>query len=644
MTEDSLDGLVFSSGSEERTAGEFIDTIHDEDILYYYIQDAYEKTKSGIQINADGKEEKINTHAQVEVFQSTIQYVEAFGIYLLSYIKGKENLVDNLVETRPKHLRRFFESLQDGEEDEYLQNQGIDEDYEAVLESLFGYAFIDEVGEEVSEEELREAIDQSIEVLDANIRRIGEFYLYFHDIYNAVKHGNRALPQLENGFKISRENEEDTELEVDLNFVLFLCRTQDWKPFLAGVPIDYLIDHSLKIAGKTHRVFSYLKKVSRAETSGEEIDLSFFRFEEADNEDEQEWITATSKSGVIILPKIEELEELQQPQEVKFPGRIELDHRTLYIKTQYDEETSEEYPLEVTTLQRGVVGLTPQPLLGVNFNFVVDELDVDQYFEYLNLQELELDGEGIDRIIIVDEQADQEIDTGTPENFDIPEELDYFLEWEELEQLYWLQQISGERIPIPLNVAKEQGDIINECIESDLEQDDAVAAVEELKTVGEKNHWTTVHVDLVTLDGRTLQSEPVCQIQGELIPDIEFYEDEHTEQFEEEWGDPGKDLQVVARGYEGGYEDLVEALGDDSSKVEEILGQLDLGADGPTPPKLVLHYEIGEPGFWFTEHTLRFQFLTNQIRINVKQSCPLCGNTIATDLRTHLVDDCNPSI
>jgi len=644
MTEDSLDGLEFSSGSEERTAGEFIDTIHDEDILYYYIQDAYEKTKSGIQIDADGKEEKINTHAQVEVFQSTIQYVEAFGIYLLSYIKGKENLVDHLVEIRPKHLHRFFESLQDGEEDEYLQNQGIDEDYEAVLESLFGYAFIDEVGEEVSEEELREAIDQSIEVLDANIRRIGEFYLYFHDIYNAVKHGNRALPQLENGFKISRENEKDTELEVDLNFVLFLCRTQDWKPFLAGVPIDYLIDHSLKIAGKTHRVFSYLKKVSRAETSGEEIDLSFFRFEEADDEDEQEWITATSKSGVIILPKIEELEELQQPQEVKFPGRIELDHRTLYIKTQYDEETSEEYPLEVTTLQRGVVGLTPQPLLGVNFNFIVDELDVDQYFEYLNLQELELNGEGIDRIIIVDEQANQEIDTGTPENFDIPEELDYFLEWEELKQLYWLQQISGERIPIPLNVAKEQGDIINECIESDLEQDDAVAAVEELKTVGEKNHWTTVHVDLVTLDGRTLQSEPVCQIQGELIPDIEFYEDEHTEQFEDEWGDPGEDLQVVARGYEGGYEDLVEALSDDSSKVEEILGQLDLGADGPTPPKLVLHYEIGEPGFWFTEHTLRFQFLTNQIRINVKQSCPLCGNTIATDLRTHLVDDCNPSI
>lgn len=29
---------------------------------------------------------------------------------------------------------------------------------------------------------------------------------------------------------------------------------------------------------------------------------------------------------------------------------------------------------------------------------------------------------------------------------------------------------------------------------------------------------------------------------------------------------------MVARGYEGGYEDLVEALSDDTSKVEEILG------------------------------------------------------------------------
>lgn len=193
MTDESMEGVKFSPGSETRTAGEFVNTTHDPDILYYYIQDAHEKAKTGIDIDAKGKEEKVRIHSQIEVFQSSIQYVEAFGIYLLSYIKGREDLIENLIQTRPKQLRLFFESLQNGTENEFFQRHDIDKDYRDTLEKLFGYAFFDNIeDDEASEEKVEDAIDQSIDVLDTNIRRIGEFYLYFQEVYNAVKHGNRV--------------------------------------------------------------------------------------------------------------------------------------------------------------------------------------------------------------------------------------------------------------------------------------------------------------------------------------------------------------------------------------------------------------------------------------------------------------------
>lgn len=156
MADEPFDDVDFSSGEEETSAAEFIDSAHNPEILYHHIQDAYEKANSGPEIDADGKENEVQAHSQVEVFQSTIQYVEAFGIYLLSYINGKDDLVQNLIKTEPKQLRRFFESLKEESEDDYLDNIGVNKDYKNLLEELFGYAFIDDVDDDVSQEELEE--------------------------------------------------------------------------------------------------------------------------------------------------------------------------------------------------------------------------------------------------------------------------------------------------------------------------------------------------------------------------------------------------------------------------------------------------------------------------------------------------------
>lgn len=640
MADEPFDDIDFSSGEEETSAAEFIDSAHDPEILYHHIQDAYEKANSGPQIDTKGKESEIQAHSQVEVFQSTIQYVEAFGIYLLSYIKGKDDLVHNLITTEPKHLQQFFESLKEGSEDDYLDNIGVEKDYRNLLEELFGYAFIDDIDDDVSQEELEEAVEESVDVLDANIRRIGEFYLVFHDIYNAVKHGNRVLPQLGGEYSLSTEGREETSLDLDMDFVLFLCRNEYAEPYLVSVPISYLLKHSIDVTEKVRHVFNHLKKISEADFSGETVDISFFQFTEYDDDSGYEWITVTQSSGVVILPRIEELEELMEPGEWSFPAKIKVDHGTLYLKTEQDDSVSEEYPLEVTVLQEGVVGLTPRPILGIDFDVDIESLDVVQYFEFVKLHELH-ETDGLDEIVIVDEQADEVLETQEPRNFAPGEPVEELLSYERLEQLYWLQKISGERIPIPFNLAPSQIDVIDRCIESNPDTEEAVEAVEELREIGQENDWTTVYADICDPSGGVLRSETIVQFPGML--NFEDIESEDDESADVEWGDPGHGIRAPIVGFEGSYDDLVEIIEEDPENIEQILNNVNLNPDDSVVYPLWIDYEFNEPGFWYAEHELRFEFLANQPKLKVRQQCPLCGLLTAQDLRSHLLESCDAS-
>ncbi|UPM45291.1 hypothetical protein [Halocatena salina] len=78
-----------------------------------------------------------------------------------------------------------------------LTENEIEDDYQTVLETIFGYVYFDTVEHpeegELIHEELQRKIDESTAVLDRELRFVGEFYTMFHDVYNAVKHRNRAI-------------------------------------------------------------------------------------------------------------------------------------------------------------------------------------------------------------------------------------------------------------------------------------------------------------------------------------------------------------------------------------------------------------------------------------------------------------------
>ncbi|WP_435079946.1 hypothetical protein [Halococcus sp. AFM35] len=543
MTDDPLGDLEFSGDSESRTPEEFIDIIHDPDVLYCYIKDAHNKARDDLIIDAGDITEEVHVHAKVEVFQSAIQYVEAFGIYLLAYIKGRENLIADLIRTKPSEVETFFEYLQNDEIDEWLAENEIEDDYQTVLETIFGYLYLDTVehpGEgEFTDEELQSKIDDSTVVLDSELRSIGEFYTMFHDVYNAVKHGNRAIPQSLNELQFTpHEGDDETDGEaidaaVDMEFVLFVCKNSQGEPYLTILPIDFLLEHTLSVIEKTHNLFTHLKTISHAVIKNEPFDISFFTYTETTTDEneqnkdsEPDWITAHQPGGIFILPRTEQTAALlSEPAEWTFAARLTLDDDTLVLTTRNNNDISDDYPILVSITQQGLVGLTPRPILNLTINFTINDLDALQYYELLQFQDF-LEDRALDSTRVVDEQSDTEIPVGTPDDFPLPE-LEEFLNRERMEQIALLQKITQQRIPMPLAVSADQEAIIDKCIEANLTREDAVEAVENIEQLGTDREFTEIVVEKRSPSMDVLETEYIDSLPGTV--DFTLTDDETGE-------------------------------------------------------------------------------------------------------------------
>lgn len=647
MPEDFLGSIEFSSESDDRTPEEFIDLAHDPDILYYHIQDSKQKLNRGVEVDTDGKDDEVLVHSKVEIFQSVMQYVEAFSIYYLAYIKGREDLVKYLISTYPSEVKTFYTKLNDGEVAEYLDDHDIEADYRDLLESLFGYRFITEDADEeqleqidldeLSADSIEDLVEQSAEILDGQIQDIGNFYLEFENAYNAVKHGNRMIPQTDNEFQISRDGEEDVDVAVDLDFALFLCK-HEGKAYLTGIPVDHLLEHSLDIAERVHDLFTYLRRIAKAAIEDErEFSVPFYGPSDGE-ESPQRWVKVWNPHSVLILPRTEEIAELlaESTSERTVASRLSLDGRALQIITENEDSISPEYPVMVTLAQQGVQGLTPQPLFGLNFTFTLNEIDVQQYYELLELEDLQ-QGEGADNTELHDKDRGEEFEVGSPTSFNIPSIYDPF-ERELIEQLYYLQLITGTKIPVPLEMAESHAEVIREAIEADLERDDAIEAVENLREIGQDAVVTGVYVDRVTRAGDKLESELVGSIWGAFDFGFEFESDGMAEEFEQEWGEEGDEFTIGLEGYSGSFGELVQELQEDVDDVEPFIDALSIRDDRTQPPDILVNYSIGESGFWYTEHSLRLQVIDEEAGHGPIE-CELCGE-VTMDVQTHLTEDC----
>jgi len=647
MPEDFLGSIEFSGESGDRTPEEFIDLTHDPDILYYYILDAKEKLNSGIEIDADGKEDEVLVHAKVEIFQSVMQYVEAFSIYYLAYIKGREDLIEYLISTQPKEVKTFYEKLRHNREEEYLDEHDIDSDYRDLLETLFGYRFMSEEADEEDLEQIdleessfnsiEELIEFSAETLDDRIRTVGEFYLDFGNAYNAVKHGNRATPQTDGEFHISSDDGEDVELGVDMEFVQFLCR-HEGDAYITAIPIDHLLEHSLNIADTVHDLFTYLRKIAQAAIDDErEFSVPLFEPTESSGESGRQWTKVWNQHSVIILPVTDEIAELMAESEVSrtFACRLHVEGNEMVIETKNDADITDDYPILATISQQGIVGLTPRPRVNLEVNINHTDLDVQHYLNLLELKDATADG-AITQTKLRNEAVGEEFALGELQTMMDLSLIEDPYDRELIEQLAILQTLTETRTPAPMELISPQIEVIEDWMESDRETEDAEQAVEELQEIGDDLYSTIVFIDRTTPDQEVVQEQFVGMISGRINFDFEFETEGGQERFEE-MVSPSQQFSFPAYGYSGTHEELVLYLEENIERIHEVLASLDVGTGGV--PDLRVQYTIGESGFWRTEHTLRLQVIDTS-QSHGPTECQLCGE-VTTDIQTHLTEECD---
>lgn len=652
MSDNGLGNIDFNPEGVSATPDEAVDLFHDPDLAYYAIQSAAAIDDDlDIEIDEDVAVEEVVIREKVNVFQLVMQYTEAFGIYFLSYLKGREELLTDLIDTDPRDVKRFFESLDAGTENAFLDDEGIDEDYREVLEYWFGYRFIDSDGEQ---EDVHEAIDweefsvdtvddlvqQSIDVLQSDLRQIAAFYLRFGDVYNAVKHGDRVIIGAESEISVEAEGEVLDRFD-ETDFVGFICK-DDNEPFLVTLPVEHLFDDALIIAGKVRRLFNYSKEVSEAliQEDAAEAGLSITFLERNDDggDDGNEWAKGSTDGGVMIVPKTDELQRLIADRPTgTFACRLEVDGDTLVVRTVRDDERSAEYPVKITAQHEGAVGLSSQWQMGTTFTFDPSEIDVVQYAELLDLKRQQQE-ETVDSVRIVDEDLDLTFESEGFTGLN-GEQVPTFVDEEYVAFLALAQEITQQRIPTPLHLSEEQEEVLDEAVErntSNMSREEVVDIISRLEELGQDRVFTAIWVELVTPEQDLLTREQVLQFPDSLSFEATV---DNPEDYPEIDGDTieieaGVDCQIqgTLRGRPVSFPVLIRQLDADPDSLYDIFAFLDEQREAQTDslrPTLYVEYDTNEHGFWNTENLVRLQVVH-------WERCPLCHEFLSTTPEQHL--------
>ena len=119
----------------------------DPNLAYDHIQMLYDRVgsedrdfESTYYIDADTRRVNAEIYNKIEIFRGTMQYLEEFGIYLDSYLRGDRSLATSLTDTTITDFYELYEAEDENENlDEYLAEHGATEDYDGRLREVFGY-------------------------------------------------------------------------------------------------------------------------------------------------------------------------------------------------------------------------------------------------------------------------------------------------------------------------------------------------------------------------------------------------------------------------------------------------------------------------------------------------------------------------
>ena len=492
--EDDLDDVKFYSDSEEISAEESLMRSHDPNILYYHIKDKKQKLNQDLMIEAEDYEEELRIFGRVDIFQSTMQYIEEFMLYFLSSVKGEDDLVKNLTKTRVKEVKHFFEYSREESEEQYFKKEDINEKYSDIIAEVFGYSNIENfepvededydaftIGPNLPEEKIREIKNRSVESIIEVIRSIARYYLFFENAYNAAKHGKRVVPYPKSEIEIEQGEKESSVLVEADGYVSFLCKDKNGNVYLFNYPSGKLLDESMSINDKVHRLFSYQKRISMARINEEtSVKVTFFGMDEylknpgKGSEVNDQRIKFTNPSSSTYILNEEELADLDTsgPSNRKLAARLTIEGSILNIHTEFDEETSDEYPIMVSFSISDQGKSEPYPEIKTNISFSFDDLDVLQLRELQRIREA-ANRESINQMDVHLSDKEEPVQLGVPASFNLPnfdEHID--LDATEIDNLANSQYATGRKIPIPLHISKGQREILDSLCPSEMKQEE----------------------------------------------------------------------------------------------------------------------------------------------------------------------------
>jgi hypothetical protein len=600
---------------KELTLDDIVNKLHDPDLSYLYIRQAFKNSENGVDLEGLTNEKRISVNLlyKLEVFRATMQYIEEFSIYFLSYTNGINGITKRLTQTLPKEVRKnFFNFLLNNNHDKFAQKQGIS-NYNELLKYILGYDRISKgANDSVSEEELSSMIDESIVYLKKSIDEFAKFYIDHLDLYNAIKHGNRIFPNISDHIMIVHDSEEYKQ-ELGNEYFTAICKASNTDhEFPLFYPITFLLNSSLHISNKVHSIFKFMRRNVMNQISKEEkFKCDFFQVPQDQNEEKIKLIKVFNNDAILVIPHSAELDEYlsKNPFLGKGSFNFTLEGKTLYLHFNKEERSSLNYPISSKLLADYAPGISPTVNSNISFQLDIDKLSITQYHNLLKIQELAQKGK-IKSMQYVDDSKRMKI--GNKENFD-------FIKFPEIPILYndnilsflsLLEKITDERIPVPFDLSTNQESIIMDNCGNlkNLSLKENIKIVEELKKQDNKMRYTKISLRKLNSNSEEICNKDLGILKGTWF-NLNLSNVESEKQFQEDiYEKPGHFFLFKVEGVDSDPDKLIDDI---ISFCEDPINKQYPTFKNTVKPQIknpkfdyYFKYSFNKPEFWFQEHQI----------------------------------------
>lgn len=369
-----------------------------------------------------------------------MQYVEEFGIYFLAYLENKPDISNIIIKKKPKDVRdETFYKLSNGEHEEFAKQNSYT-NYEELLKDVF------KVPNSSSSPEL---VSITIKNLKKVLEDISRFFIFYSDVYNAIKHGFRIFIEKEL-FKIKSEKTYIISSDGE-DYFHSICKKTNGTKYELIYPINGLIQNSLKILEDTNEIFNYLRKTNKYTKS------SFFEYESSN--DFLIHTKAFTESHTIYLSQSKDLEEMG--------SKFSVDNAKMVLKDNiitfyFNGKNSLEYPFKL--ILGPDYGDHPSP--GIKSDLKISssqEIDIFQYYNLIKVKDLCVNPPKEFKVILIDKKTGKKSGKTRYGNI-TPPNIKIVLNRDILNLLLLLRKITQEIIPVPLFLSKAQEKILSSTI------------------------------------------------------------------------------------------------------------------------------------------------------------------------------------